>query len=79
MSQGPSATPELSDQPGLRSLVLLFGGIALTLIPNGRDVVHAGFDIRVVFAAVLYGVIVGVAMGIDFPGSSRRFARLASP
>jgi hypothetical protein len=32
MSQGPSATPELSDQPGLRSLVLLFGGIALVLL-----------------------------------------------
>jgi hypothetical protein len=55
-------------------------GMALTLIPGG----HAPgliftFDSRILLTGVLYGLLTGFAMGVDFPGSARRFARLASP
>jgi len=37
------------------------------------------FDLRVAVGGMLYGALVGFAMGADFPGSTRRFARLAAP
>ena len=55
-------------------------GIVLTTIPGGHPPSLAfAFDSRVVLSSALYGLLVGFAMGVDFPGSARRFARLASP
>lgn len=54
-------------------------GMVLTVIPGGRapGLVFA-LDSRVLLAGVLYGLLTGIAMGVDFPNSARRFARLAS-
>jgi hypothetical protein len=54
-------------------------GILLTTVPGGHPSGLAfGFDSRAVLASVVYGLLTGIAMGVDFPGSARRFARLAS-
>lgn len=55
-------------------------GMVLTMIPGGYapGLVFA-FDTRILSTGVLYGLLTGFAMGVDFPGSARRFARLASP
>jgi protein-S-isoprenylcysteine O-methyltransferase Ste14 len=55
-------------------------GIVLTMIPGGQSPGLAfALDARVAVAGLLYGLLTGFAMGVDFPGSARRFARLASP
>ena len=55
-------------------------GIVLTTIPGGHSPGPViGLDARVLVGGILYGALVGFAMGVDFPGSARRFARLASP
>jgi hypothetical protein len=55
-------------------------GIALTTIVGGHSSgLVIGLDARVWVGGILYGALVGSAMGVDFPGSARRFARLASP
>ena len=55
-------------------------GIVLTTIPGGYSPgLVLGIDARVLAGGALYGALVGFAMGVDFPGSERRFARLASP
>jgi protein-S-isoprenylcysteine O-methyltransferase Ste14 len=55
-------------------------GIVLTTIPGGHPAGLAfAFDARLVLSGGLYGLLAGLAMGMDFPGSTRRFARLASP
>jgi protein-S-isoprenylcysteine O-methyltransferase Ste14 len=56
------------------------GGVLLTTIPGGHPSGLAfAFDLRAVLASLVYGLLTGLAMGVDFPGSARRFARLASP
>ena len=53
-------------------------GIALTLLPGeGAPGLVLSFDVRLLVSAILYGILAGCAMGVDFPGSARRFARLA--
>ena len=55
-------------------------GAALTAIPSGTAPgLSYWFDMRVLLAATAFGLSAGIAMGVDFPGSARRFARLASP
>ena len=55
-------------------------GIVLTTIPGGHSPgLIIGLDARVLVGGILYGALVGFTMGVDFPGSARRFARLASP
>jgi protein-S-isoprenylcysteine O-methyltransferase Ste14 len=55
-------------------------GAALTAIPSGTAPgLSYWFDMRVLLAATAFGLSAGLAMGVDFPGSARRFARLASP
>jgi hypothetical protein len=55
-------------------------GIALTTIPSaGAPRLVFAFDARVALGGVMFGLLAGFAMGVDFPGSARRFARLASP
>jgi protein-S-isoprenylcysteine O-methyltransferase Ste14 len=55
-------------------------GILITTLPGGGppSLIFA-LDSRVAVSAALYGLLAGFAMGVDFPGSARRFARLASP
>jgi len=54
-------------------------GIVLTMVPGSYPPGHAiAFDARILFAGVVYGLLTGFAMGVDYPGSARRFARLAS-
>jgi hypothetical protein len=55
-------------------------GVVLTTIPGGHSPgLLIWMDARIWVGGILYGVLVGSAMGVDFPGSARRFARLASP
>jgi len=55
-------------------------GIAFTLLPGeSAPGLVLTCDMRLVVGAILYGIMAGCAMGVDFPGSTRRFARLASP
>ena len=55
-------------------------GVALTLFPGERAPgLVLSFDVRLVVGAILYGILAGFAMGVDFPASARRFARLAPP
>jgi protein-S-isoprenylcysteine O-methyltransferase Ste14 len=55
-------------------------GVALTTIQSGQAPgLVIAFDARILVAGLLYGLLTGSVMGIDFPGSARRFARLASP
>jgi len=80
--RGEPQTPKVAGLPIYQWMATLSfaSGVALTMLPGGG--VHGmrfGFDTRVAIAGVIYGLIVGCAMGVDFPGSTRRFARLASP
>lgn len=60
-------------------LSFLFG-MVLTTIPGGAGGgLRLTADPPVLLAAVLYGMVTGLAMGVDFPDSTSRFARLASP
>jgi prolipoprotein diacylglyceryltransferase len=62
------------------AIVSFVMGAFLTTLPPG--VARLGgfhLDGRVVVTALTYGLICWFAMGVDFPGSSRRFARLAAP
>ena len=55
-------------------------GAALTTIPSGTAPgLSFWFEGKVLLAATLYGIFAVFAMGVDFPGSGRRFARLAPP
>lgn len=61
----------------LAVLSLVFG-ILVTTIPSGRPMeFFVALDARTLIGGVLYGLVVGVAMGVDFPESARRFAHLA--
>jgi protein-S-isoprenylcysteine O-methyltransferase Ste14 len=62
------------------ALLSIAGGILLTVLPGGfAPGLVFTLDLRVAVGGVLYGALVGFAMGADFPGSTRRFARLAAP
>lgn len=80
--RGEPQTPILG---GLRiyqwmAVLSVASGIVLTTVPGGHPPGLAfTFDSRLVLSGVMYGLLTGFAMGVDFPGSARRFARLASP
>ncbi len=62
------------------ALLSLAAGIVLTMIPGSYAPGRAfAFDLGVCLTGIVYGLLTGFAMGVDFPGSARRFARLASP
>ncbi len=78
--RGEPQTPRIG---GLRlyqwlAIVSMAFGATLTTIATGSS---AGLvfvlDARVAVGGLVYGALVGFAMGVDFPGSGRRFARLA--
>ncbi len=53
-------------------------GAVLTAIPGGHAPgLSLALDGRAAVAGLLFGALTGFAMGVDFPGSARRFARLA--
>jgi len=56
------------------------GGLVLTTVPSAAAPgLPSSFDVWILVAAALFGAAAGFSMGVDFPGSSRRFARLADP
>jgi len=55
-------------------------GIVLTAVPSDpAPGLSIYFDTRVLITGAILGLIAGCAMGVDFPGSARRFARLGPP
>ena len=70
-------------QNGVRVAVVglwFLAGAAVMTIPSGAAPgLVPWLDIRVPVTAILFGACAGFAMGVDFPRSSRRFARLADP
>ena len=60
------------------SIVLLLAGIGVTMVARtGVPDTGPSGDVTTVLFAVLFGLACLFAMGVDFPGSNRRFARLA--
>jgi hypothetical protein len=78
--RGEPQTPRVA---GLRlyqwlALLSMGFGVALTTLPGASAPgLVLAFDVRLVVGGILYGILAGLAMGVDFPGSARRFARLA--
>jgi hypothetical protein len=62
------------------AMIAFVFGIALTALPGevAADLAP-GFDLPVLVAGLAVGAVAGFAMGIDFPRSSRRYARFAPP
>jgi protein-S-isoprenylcysteine O-methyltransferase Ste14 len=55
-------------------------GMVLTTLPGGvAPGLAITWDLRVLIGSLAFGALAGFAMGVDFPGSAKRFARLASP
>ena len=55
-------------------------GVLLTTIQSGTAPSFSyWFDGKVLVVATIFGIVTVFAMGVDFPGSNRRFARLAPP
>jgi hypothetical protein len=60
------------------AMIAFVVGIAFTAVPGRAPAdLSPGFDLPLLVAGLALGVLTGLAMGVDFPGSSRRFARLA--
>jgi hypothetical protein len=80
--RGEPQTPVLG---GLRlyqwlAILSLVSGMLVTAIPSGGATAFvATLDARALIGGLVYGLLVGVAMGVDVPASARRFARLAPP
>jgi protein-S-isoprenylcysteine O-methyltransferase Ste14 len=78
------AEPQTPIVAGLRiyqwlAVLTLVIGIVCTVLPS--EVTTRGFEApsaTVVVTTVVMAIIAGAAMGVDFPGSSRRFSRLAA-
>ncbi len=61
------------------AVVSVLAGVGMTMLPAAPvALLRFTGDLRVLTASVLSGMIAGIAMGVDFPHSNRRFARLAS-
>ena len=59
------------------SILLLVVGSILTMIPSEPiSLVGAGTNQMTWIIAIIFGVVSGAAMGVDFPDSNRRFTRL---
>jgi protein-S-isoprenylcysteine O-methyltransferase Ste14 len=61
------------------AVLTLLIGIGCTVLPS--EPATPGFEapsVMLVLTAVVMAIIAGAAMGVDFPGSNRRFSRLAA-
>ena len=59
------------------SIGLLIAGSILTMIPSAPvSFDGAGLNVVTWFFAVIFGLVSGTAMGVDFPSSNKRFTRL---
>ena len=58
---------------------VVLGALLTTLVSGSGSAPVLWFDWRIVAVGVCLGIVTGFAMGVDFPESSRRFARLAPP
>jgi prolipoprotein diacylglyceryltransferase len=83
--RGEPQTPTVARLPVYQwnAVLSLVAGAVITCIPSPdrtpaslTAVVVQVLDPRVVVAALAFGFITFVAMGVDFPGSNRRFSRL---
>ncbi len=54
----------------------LLAGAGLTCVPGISPPAVAGLDSRMLWLALAVALIVGCAMGVDVPGSGKRFSRL---
>jgi len=78
------AEPQTPIVSGLRiyqwmAVLSVLGGIACTMLP--AEPARRGFQApsdTMVLIAVVMALLYGAAMGLDFPGSNRRFSRLAA-
>jgi len=80
--RGEPQTPVLA---GLRiyqwfAILSFVLGATLTTVPSvAAPGLVLWLGVKVVGGAALFGMAAGIAMGLDFPRSARRFARLAQP
>ena len=51
-------------------------GILFTFLKIDRPILEPGFHLQIFLAAMLTGLFVFLAMGVDFPRSNKRFSRL---
>ena len=59
------------------SIVLLIVGSILTMMPSAPvSFDGAGTNYMTWIFAVIFGLVSGTAMGVDFPNSNKRFTRL---
>jgi len=59
------------------SILLLFVGSILTMIPSSPvSLDGAGTSYMIWIFAIIFGLVSGAAMGVDFPSSNKRFTRL---
>ncbi len=58
------------------AIATVFIGILVTCLPVPRAPVHVVYDLSILSAALLLGLITFLAMGVDFPKSNKRFSRL---
>ncbi len=58
------------------AVVTVLVGIVLTVIPAPMPELHPVMDLQALLLALLMGAFAQFLMGIDFPGSERRFSRL---
>ncbi|MCP4980469.1 MAG: hypothetical protein GY935_08240 [Gammaproteobacteria bacterium] len=55
-------------------------GAMITAIPTGSTPDFSfWFDVDILLVATVFGIVSAIAMGMDFPESKKRFARLAPP
>jgi hypothetical protein len=59
------------------AVATLLAGVAVTMVPVAAAGAWHAPSSSLVAGALVMGVIYAAAMGLDFPGSSRRFSRLA--
>jgi hypothetical protein len=59
------------------ALGCFLAGMAVMSLATPRVPEMQGFDYRTILAGLPVGVLVWLAMGVDFPASSRRMSRLA--
>ena len=59
------------------AIINIIAGVFFTTIPH-TSILSFQFNFESLFLAIAMGILVTIASGVDFPGSSKRFARLTS-